>query len=170
VNIVSGNPLAVPGTSIGGASIASFTGVATIRPDVIGGINRIGSPTQWFNNTVCDPREPGGCPAGAVVALPVRLEGGVSVFHFGNLGRNVVSGPGFSNTDFSVLKNMELSANVRLQFRAEIFDIFNQTTFGQPGTIAQVGSSSFGVIGNTRFPTGDSGSSRQIQFAAKLIF
>jgi len=33
-----------------------------------------------------------------------------------------------------------------------------------------VGSTSFGVISNTRFPTGDSGSARQIQFAAKFLF
>jgi len=33
-----------------------------------------------------------------------------------------------------------------------------------------VGSTSFGVITNTRFPTGDSGSSRQLQFALKLLF
>jgi hypothetical protein len=59
---------------------------------------------------------------------------------------------------------------VRVQFRAEILDIFNHANFGQPGRVAQVGSSNFGVITNTRFPTGDSGSSRQVQFALKLIF
>jgi len=55
-----------------------------------------------------------------------------------------------------------------LQFRAEAFDLFNHANLGQPGRV--VGSGSFGRITNTRFPTGDSGSSRQIQFAAKLIF
>ena len=160
----SGNPVNIV-TNLG------FTGVLnTVRPDVIGNIKAIGSPTQWFTNTVCDPRDPLGCPAGAVFALPVRLEGGVSVFHFGNLGRNVLTGPGFINTDFAVLKNTKLSERLHLQLRAEIFDIFNHPSFGQPGPIAQVGSSSFGVISNTRFPTGDSGSSRQIQFAVKLIF
>mgnify|MGYP003694372473 CR=1 FL=1 len=38
------------------------------------------------------------------------------------------------------------------------------------GATATVGSTSFGVITNTRFPTGDSGSARQIQFAAKFLF
>jgi hypothetical protein len=33
-----------------------------------------------------------------------------------------------------------------------------------------VGSTSFGIITNTRFPTGDSGSSRQMQFALKYKF
>ena len=170
VNILAGNPLGIPGTSIGGANIASFTGIATLRPDLIGRIDHIGDPAQWFTNSVCDPRDPSGCPAHAVFALPVRLVNGISVFGFGNLGRNVVIGPGFSNTDFAVLKNTRLSDRLRLQLRAEIFDIFNQANFGQPGSIAQVGSSVFGVIGDTRFPTGDSGSSRQIQLAVKLLF
>ena len=163
----SGNPINILAS---GADIALFTGMATIRPDVIGDLKNIGNPSQWFTNMVCDPRDPKGCPAGAVFALPVKFENGNSVFHFGNLGRNVLIGPGFSNTDFSVLKNTKLSESLGLQLRAEIFDIFNHANFGQPGPIAQVGSSSFGVISNTRFPTGDSGSSRQIQFAVKLIF
>lgn len=170
VNILAGNPLAIAGTSIGGANIASFTGVASIRPDLIGDIRNIGSVTQWFTNTACDPRAPQGCPPNAAFALPVMLVNGVSVFHFGNLGRNVVIGPGFSNTDVSLLKNTKLSEKLQLQFRVEVFDIFNHPSFGQPGVVAQVGSSSFGVIGSTRFPTGDSGSSRQVQFAFKLIF
>ena len=57
-----------------------------------------------------------------------------------------------------------------LQGRIEIFDILNHANFGQPGSTAQVNSTSFGIITNTRFPTGDSGSSRQMQFAVKLIF
>jgi len=59
---------------------------------------------------------------------------------------------------------------VKVQFRAEIFDLFNHPNLGQPGRVAQQGSATFGVIQSTRFPTGDFGSSRQIQFALKLIF
>ncbi|HXM48892.1 MAG TPA: hypothetical protein VN956_13700, partial [Pyrinomonadaceae bacterium] len=50
------------------------------------------------------------------------------------------------------------------------FDLFNHTNFGQPGRVAQVGSTTFGVITNTRFATGDSGSSRQMQFILKFKF
>ena len=82
----------------------------------------------------------------------------------------MIIGPGFVNTDFSVLKTTKITESLRFQFRAEAFDVFNHANFGQPGRIAQVGSTTFGVISNTRFPTGDSGSSRQIQFALKLIF
>ncbi len=170
VTILAGNPLAIPGTKIGGANIASFTGLGTIRPDLVGSIAMPRTATQWFVNSVCDPRGPGGCLAGTVFALPVSLVGGASVFHFGGLGRNTIIGPRFYNADFSILKNTRISEQTQIQFRAEFFDIFNHANFGQPGRVAQVGSTVFGVITNTRFPTGDSGSSRQIQFALKLIF
>lgn len=132
---------------------------------MIGPIQTIGSPNLWFSNSVCDPRV--SCPAGAVFALPVATG---NVFHFGNLGRNVLIGPGFSNTDFSVTKNTKINETMRIQFRAEFFDVFNHASFGQPGRVAAVGSSAYGVIFNTRFPSGDFGSSRQVQFALKLIF
>jgi hypothetical protein len=170
VNILAGNPLAIAGTSFGGLNVASFTGIASLRPDLVGPITVTGHPTQWFTTTVCDPRDPKGCPAGSVFALPVKIVNGQAVFHFGNLGRNVIIGPGFANTDFSVLKNTKITERLRVQFRAEFFDLFNHANFGQPGRTAQVGSTTFGVITSTRFATGDSGSSRQVQFALKLIF
>ena len=100
-------------------------------------------------------------------ALPYNAAG---VAHFGNLGRNAIYGPGFGNTDFSVIKNVKLQGSARVQLRVEVFNLFNQANLGQPGRTATVGSTSFGVISNTRFPTGDSGSARQVQFAAKFLF
>jgi hypothetical protein len=148
-------------------AIGTFNGVNnTLRPDLIGDPSIVGSTTQWFNNTVCDPRL-GACAPGTVFALPVSAAG---VFHFGNVGRNSIVGPGFSNTDFSVIKNLTLMGSARLQLRLEAFNIFNQANLGLPGRTATVGSTSFGVITNTRFPTGDSGSARQIQFAIKALF
>ncbi len=160
VQLQSGNPVTIV------SNLQALTGVAnTGRPDLIGTLNVLGRPEKWFDNTVCDPRV--SCPAGTVFALPVAANG---TFHFGSLGRNVVIGPDFKNVDFSILKNTKITESVRLQFRTEIFDLFNHANFGQPGTIAQPNSTTFGVVTNTRFPTGDSGSSRQIQFALKVIF
>lgn len=159
VQLQSGNPVTIV------TNLQAVTGVAnTGRPDLIGQINVLGRPEKWFDNTVCDPRV--SCPAGTVFALPVTG----SALRFGNFGRNVVIGPDFKNVDFSIIKNTNITESVRIQFRTEFFDIFNHANFGQPGTIAATNSSTFGVITNTRFPTGDSGSSRQIQFALKVIF
>ncbi|HYW69767.1 MAG TPA: TonB-dependent receptor [Pyrinomonadaceae bacterium] len=135
----SGNPMNIV------TSNSTVNGVAnTLRPDVNGPVAMVGSVDRWFDTT-------------AFTAVP----------RFGNLGRNVVIGPGFNNTDLSIIKNTKLAENFRVQFRAEFFDLFNHANFGQPGNV--VGSPSFGRITSTRFPTGETGSSRQIQFAVKLI-
>jgi hypothetical protein len=140
VQLQSGNPVNIITTN------STVNGVAnTIRPDVSGPVEIIGSLDRWFNTNAFS-----------------------AVTRFGSLGRNVIIGPGFNNVDFSVLKNIALGENTRLQFRTEVFDIFNHANFGQPGRV--VGSATFGQIFNTRFPTGDSGSSRQLQFALKFLF
>ncbi|HEY2150377.1 MAG TPA: TonB-dependent receptor [Vicinamibacterales bacterium] len=170
----TGNPLNIL------TNITTITGVSSVRPDLIGALPAItpapvldpvtGAVTSytWFaGNTVCDPRVAGSCTSASVFALPYNAAG---VAHFGNLPRNVIYGPGFGNTDFSFIKNLTLQGTARVQLRLEVFNLFNQSNLGQPGRTATVGSTSFGVISNTRFPTGDSGSSREVQFAAKFLF
>jgi hypothetical protein len=135
-----GNPVNVV------TSNSTVTGVAnTLRPDVRGSIAIIGTVDRWFDTSVFS-----------------------SVAGFGNLGRNVVVGPGFNNTDFSLMKTADLSDKIRMQFRVEVFDLFNHANFGQPGNV--VGTPGFGRITNTRFPTGESGSSRQMQLGMKVMF
>jgi hypothetical protein len=84
--------------------------------------------------------------------------------------RNLIYGPGFNNTDLSLIKNLTLSGQARVQLRVEVFNLFNVANLGQPGRFAQLNSTAFGVITNTRSATGDSGSARQVQFAAKILF
>jgi hypothetical protein len=171
----TGNPLNII------TSISTITGTNNIvRPDLIGALPTI-TPTpnldpatgavssyQWFaSNTVCDPRIAGSCTASSVFALPYNAAGAA---HFGNMPRNVIYGPGFGDMDFSLIKNVKLQGSARVQLRLEVFNLFNQANLGQPGRTAAVGSTSFGVISSTRFPTGDSGSARQVQFAAKFLF
>ena len=154
----SGNPLTVY------VPISSITGNFTLRPDIIGTVQTIGDPSRWFTNTVCDPRK-GPCPAGSVFAIPVSSSG---VFHYGNLGRNSLRGPAFSDVDFGLMKTTKINERFGTEFRADIFDLFNHPNFGNPGLFA--GTSTFGKIFSTRFPTGDFGSARQIQLSLKLTF
>ena len=86
------------------------------------------------------------------------------------MGRNAIIGPGFNNVDFSLIKKTKINERFSHEMRFEAFDVLNHPNFGQPGRLAQIGSTTFGVISNTRFATGDSGSSRQLQFAMKLVF
>jgi hypothetical protein len=117
-----------------------------------------GSPSQWFANksvfvSPCTPAVP-----------PSKLP----TCHLGNLGRDSIIGPDFLNTDFSITKDTRIIERFNLQFRSEFFDIFNHPNFGNP--VLNVTSASFGEILSTRFPTGDFGSSRQVQFSLKLMF
>jgi hypothetical protein len=179
----SGNPVTLlagnAGAIVGGAPAAnanSLTGLATLRPDLGMPITispsaaTTGNGVQWFPNLVCDPRPGGSCPAGAVAILPVAFVSGKTIYHLGSFGRNTINGPSFNNTDFSIIKRTKIGEDKIIEFRWEVFDLFNHANFGQPGRVAQVGSTTFGVITNTRFPTGDSGSSRQMQFALKFKF
>jgi hypothetical protein len=156
----SGSPVNVV-TGLGNTGV-----INTVRPDLLRPIEIIGEPTQWMDNTVCDPRIPGNCTADSVFALPFSPDG---AFHFGNLPRNSVIGPTFFNTDLSIIKKTRFGRTT-LELRAEAFNVFNHPNLANPGRIASVGSTSFGLITATRLPTGDSGSARQIQFAAKLLF
>jgi len=158
----TGNPIGIV------TNITTFTGVNnSLRPDRVGNPAITGQPTPWFANSVCDPRIAGSCTSSSEFALPVSADG---TFHFGSLGRNAIDGPGLGNTDFSVIKNLALAGASRLQLRLEVLNVFNQDNFGQPNRIAVPGGTAFCVISNTRFPTGDSGSARQVQLAATFLF
>jgi carboxypeptidase family protein/TonB-dependent receptor-like protein len=136
----SGNPVNIV------TSNSTLNGVPnTVRPDLIGPIRIIGSVDQWFDPSAF-----------------------AAVDHFGNLRRNVLIGPAFVNTDLSVIKTLTVARDHRVQLRVDAFDLFNHANFGPPGNV--VGSPTFGKISRTRLPTGEAGSSRQIQLAANLSF
>ena len=140
VHSQSGNPVNIV------TSNSALTGTPnTVRPDVSGPIPIIGSVDQWFDPSVF-----------------------MAVNRFGNLGRNVVIGPAFHNTDMSLIKHLHAGGRVNLQLRVDVFDVFNHPNFGPPGNI--VGTPTFGKISRTRLPTGEGGSSRQVQLAARVSF
>jgi len=144
----SGNPINIL------VSGAGPTGLATRRANLVGDpVISNPDPSRWFNPAAFCAPGAAGCAGPGV---------------FGNVGRNTLIGPGFNNFDFSVIKTTRLLENVKMQFRTEMFDVFNHPNFGQPGRV--VGAANFGQIQSTRFSPGDSGSARQIQFAVKFLF
>ena len=108
-----------------------------------------GGPTQYFNPN----------------AFALQSAG-----FLGNAGRNILRGPGLTNLDFSLSKDMgisKLGEAGKLEFRAEIFNILNHTNFGMPNDTVFTGttlSTTAGQITRTATP------SRQIQLALKLLF
>ena len=88
---------------------------------------------------------------------------------YGNVGRDTLIGPGVAELDFSVLKNTVLTEKLKLQFRAEFFNVLNKVNFNTPNTVVFTSATSpasptAGVI------TATSTTSRQIQFALKLLW
>jgi Carboxypeptidase regulatory-like domain len=107
-----------------------------------------GNPAQWFN------------PA-AFLAPPAN-----SGF-YGNLGRDTVNGPGLATWDFSAIKNTAVSERLTVQFRAEIFNLLNRANFNTPNLIVFTPT---GVSGTAGAITSTSTTSRQVQFALKLLW
>jgi hypothetical protein len=80
---------------------------------------------------------------------------------FGNVGRNILSGPATFNLDFSIQRLFTIKERMKLQFRAEFFNGLNHTLLNNPSTT--VTSSNFGRITSARDP-------RILQMALKLTF
>ncbi len=97
--------------------------------------------------------------------------------HFGNLRRGAVRQPGLTNVDFSVAKNWKVHERYGIQFRAEMFNLFNRPNFNgfdpnlganfNNGQFVQfnntLGSGTFGQLNTSRGP-------RNIQFGIKFNF
>jgi Carboxypeptidase regulatory-like domain len=81
---------------------------------------------------------------------------------FGNAGRNILIGPGFKNFNLSLLKNLHLSEGVRLQLRAEAFNVLNHPNFQVP--VFFLDRADVGQVTST------SNEGRELQFAIKLLF
>jgi hypothetical protein len=117
-----------------------------------------------------------GCYAnGSSIMLPPPLG------QFGNMSRNMFQDDGFKNLDFSVAKNFHFGETMRLQFRAEFFNILNHPNFANP----YGGQNGFGLNDPSVRPFGcacatpdvaaanpviGSGGSRAVQLGGKFIF
>ena len=83
-------------------------------------------------------------------------------FTIGNAGRNILRGPGIANVDLSIFKNFTFTERMYLQFRAEAFNAFNHTQFGNPNANIELPTQG-GRIFSARDP-------RIGQLALKLYF
>ncbi len=156
ISAQSGNPfnVVVPSAAINGVG-------NTVNPIVVGPIAVTGNPFGQWIAPVCTT--PTTCTFTGTFSIPTTT--------LGNLRRNSIVGPGFTDVDLGIIKNTKLTERINVQFRADAFDLFNHPNYGQPSRVlSSLTSTSFSTITGTRFPTGDGGSSRQLQLALKLIF
>jgi hypothetical protein len=150
------------------------------RPDLVAGVNPYLSNDRLILN-----------PAAFATPAPGT---------FGNLPRNALRGPSFRQFDVVLNKRIRFSESTNLEFRTEVFNIFNHTNFDVPGSrlnlalpsftqsgglytvgtsnVVQPGQSytqsaaggTFGLLRQTVVRDVGLGTSRQIQFALRLNF
>ncbi len=124
------------------------------RPDLVGAVpslNCVEDPDPTKRHQLMN------CYDASAFALPAN-------FTFGNAPRNVLRGPGFVSTDLSFMKTVPIGGGARFQFRAEMYNIFNNVNYGNPG-------STFGVPLATSFGRITSaGTMRQVQLGGKILF
>jgi hypothetical protein len=110
-------------------------------------------------NVVCDPNS--GFEQSVYKWFNTSCFAAQPLYSYGNLGRNVLHGPGRENLDLAIHREFPFREAMRFQFRAEAFNLTNTAAFGNPG--GSFGSGTFGVINSA-------GLGRNIQLALKLLF
>jgi hypothetical protein len=116
------------------------------------------APSQAFYNANCDPAR-GTYPQCFNLA--------------GNAGRNILTGPGLSNLDFSVIKDSRISEKLSVQFRAEAFNIFNRANFAVPVTPDNTDifdSHGAALTETAGLLTSTTTTAREIQFGVKFLW
>jgi len=147
----SGFPIfVVDSNNTSGAGFLNTNVMSLIRPNQV--CNPVLSkPTlaEWFNPNC--------------FAQPAKGE-------LGNANRTPLSGPDFVNTDFSVIKHFVPREGIRLDFRTEIFNLFNHPQFGAPGYSGAGYGADFASPSTMAVVNYTVNNPRLIQFALKLAF
>jgi outer membrane receptor protein involved in Fe transport len=136
--VATGIPLTVT-TQVNSAN--SFGQGATLRPDLTGDPEDApGTVAQFFNTAAFTQPAPN---------------------RFGNAPRSVIRLPYQNVTDLGLFKNFDVGGRVGLQFRAEMFNVFNRTNFTNANTV--MGNPAFGRLTAALEP-------RLIQFGIRATF
>lgn len=157
-----------------------FSGLTAVRPDVVPGV------PLYVTGSQCVVAFGSPCPGGkglnpaAFAAPPTDAQG--NPLRQGDLGRNALRGFGAAQWDFAVHRDFPIRESVKLQFRAEMFNVLNHPNFAPPvtdisnttqfGRSTQMLNSYLGAnLGNGGFSSlYQLGGPRSIQLALKLIF
>ncbi len=137
----------LPVTIETGYDRVGYSSTGTPRPNYVSGCQvAVGKQSEWFN------------PACFSLQAPGTL---------GNIGRDTVIGPNNVDLDMALLKDTRISERYRVQFRGEVFNIFNHPNFGLPNDSVFTASGPNPTAGQI---TTQVGTARQIQLGLKFIF
>jgi hypothetical protein len=156
VDVVSGVTFLPDGTQV------------NARPDIVPGV-----PLYLYGQQ-CESAYGAKCPGGRKVNFAAfRAPAG----QFGNEPRNFLRGFDLWQADLAIRREFPLADRMRLQFRAEAFNVLNRANFGTIQNSLLVGSALFGAATNTLNtqlgglnPLYQTGGPRSLQLAMKLLF
>ena len=175
----------LPGSSHGpkalthGWNISSFLSFHTGQPsdEVRQGLDLIADPfggvshsfvksasftgVQWINPTAFATPDPATC-------FPITSDGRC----YGTLGRNAIHAPGFSDVDLGVSKSFVIRERLKLQFKAEMFNLFNRINLSSgPGSLSYSTGQISDTIGDFNGAPGlGPGEAFNTVLSVKLIF
>ena len=96
---------------------------------------------------------------------------GTATGAFGTLSRNKYYGPGFGDVDLSVFKNIPIRERLKIQLRAEMFNLFNRVNFASgPGAVNSDGTVRDTIGDFNGAPGIGPGEAFNTQLAIKIIF
>jgi Carboxypeptidase regulatory-like domain/TonB dependent receptor-like, beta-barrel len=122
------------------------------RPNLVGSVPKLDcetSPTKTLINCF-DP---------SAFAMP-------AAFTFGSAGRNILRGPKWVQTDVSFAKTVPIGGPIRLEVRADIFNLFNHANLAFTTNTTTFGAATFGSISQMA----PGANMRQIQLGGRLLF
>lgn len=162
---------ATPVDVVDGFFFQFHNSIANVRPDLV-----LGQPVYLYG-----PQYPGGKAFNPAAFTNPPTDSNGNPLRQGNLSRNALRGFGATQWDFAVHRDFPIHESLKLQFRAEMFNVLNHPNFGQPRS--DISSSSFGratqMLGRSLDQnTGAGGFSalyqiggpRSIQLALKVLF
>jgi hypothetical protein len=141
------------------------TGTGNQRPTVIGAPLLTDNVSCWYYtsaNSSCISMYPN---AQNAFAVPPQ-------YSYGNGGRNILIGERFMQLNAGLLREFPITERMKVQFRAEFFNLFNHPVFSTPGSTSGNGLAAFSTI-NTSSGSQVSqtlNSNRILEFALKMIF
>ncbi|MEZ5400914.1 MAG: TonB-dependent receptor [Bryobacteraceae bacterium] len=138
-------------STLSGLGDTTVTGVSS-RPSVAPGLSaKLNNPTreQWFNTA-------------AFTETPLG--------QFGNAPRMPFHLPGLNQVDLSAVKNFRISERFNVQFRGELFNLFNHVNLGAPGLNLRAPNTFGRITGSVQGAGGVNNEARIVQFGLKLMY
>jgi hypothetical protein len=131
-----------PVTNLDITNVGALDAASRVRPNLVGNPH-LGNPSasKWFNK--------------AAFAAPAQ-------YTIGSAGRNILRAQSLKDLDLSLFREDRLTERIKLQFRAEFFNILNHPTFDVPQ--AAITSPVFAAVSGTAV------SARQMQLGLKVLF